>query len=195
MRFTAIALLLGLLLWQPSLGAEEALHTRLEWGVGFAWQLFVPALESARDLEHRFNPALTLTAGLPSGRADFAARSGIWYFEGEEEESFTVTIVPFLVGADYRAAAFGPAEVVARLLLGASWIKVRSPERDAGEPFENATFKETDLRWAGSGGLLLRVDVSEHCALETGVTLDVVLMEDWELPGFVGLPFGLLARL
>ena len=122
-----------------------------------------------------------------------AAKSGLWYFEGDSGVSIDVTVVPLLVGAEVRVVAFPRLLVTAQLFAGGSWTRVRSPDDDIQSPFDDALFKDTDLRPAGSAGVGVAVPLSHHLSVESGVTVDAVILESGDLAGFIGIPLGLVA--
>lgn len=171
-------------------GAEAS-----QLAVGLTWQLFVPAIGPARDLEPTLAPAMFLTFGEEDAAFALAARSGLWRFTGGGDDEFEVSIAPFVAGAEYRRPLAGNTFLVAQLLAGAAWLKVRSPGENSDPPFEEALFTESSLHLAGSGALLLRVGISEIMSLESGLAVDIVYyQEEEEFPGFIGFPLGIIAR-
>ncbi len=185
-------LLLPLLFW--AVGTPPASAAEYDVTLGFGWQYLVPAIGPARSLDPGFGPVVSFSVASPGSRLAFIGQSGVWHFVGESEEKFAVSLAPFLAGGEYTALRRGRASVVGRLLVGGAWLKVRSTEGGADSPFEEARFTDKSLRLAGSAGLLLRVALTDTMSLESGVTVTLLYFEESDYPGFVGVPFSLVAR-
>ena len=162
--------------------------------VGFGPQYFLPLFGPARDLGPNLGAVMTIS--WTPGDSSFAlvGRSGLWRFTGSPDEDFEATVVPFLVGSDYRLAVAPGTSLILRLLAGAAWLKTRGGGDRADPPFEDAQFADRELRLAGSGGVLAQYELSEHLSVESGVVVDLIYFQESEYPGFLGFPLTLVAR-
>lgn len=177
-----------------AIGVPKAEAQEYDLKVGFGWQLFVPVLGPARDLDPGFAPRVSVSLAPESSRLAFLGRGGFWYVADGAEEETVATLVPFLMGGEYTLRRWGRISTVGQLLGGAVWLEVRNLEEDDGPPFEESWSTSRYLRVAGSAALLLRVELTEKMSFESGVTLDVIAFEESQYPGFVAFPLSIAAH-